>query len=115
VTKAIVHASHHPVILAGGLTPDNVAMAIRTARPAGVDAHTGLEGPYGEKDPERVQQFVEEARATFREVGITPGGGTSPKNTCVQLIGVREVLLQGTSPQSACLPPFTRVGGHEMA
>ena len=55
-----------PVILAGGLTPENVRAAIIKVRPAGVDAHTGLEGPDGRKDPALVAKFVSEARKAFR-------------------------------------------------
>ncbi|WP_235174744.1 phosphoribosylanthranilate isomerase [Tomitella biformata] len=52
-----------PVILAGGLTPENVAEAIAVVRPAGVDANSGLEDVRGDKDAGRVREFVERARA----------------------------------------------------
>lgn len=51
-----------PVILAGGLTPENVAAAIAAVRPAGVDANSGLEDARGDKDPGRVRDFVAAAR-----------------------------------------------------
>ena len=54
-----------PVILAGGLHPGNVARAIREVRPAGVDAHTGVEGRDGRKDPALVREFVLRAREAF--------------------------------------------------
>jgi phosphoribosylanthranilate isomerase len=44
VSAELVKRSPKPLMLAGGLTPDNVAAAIRHVRPAAVDAHTGLEG-----------------------------------------------------------------------
>lgn len=47
-----------PVILAGGLTPENVAAAIAAVAPAGVDANSGLEDARGDKDPGRVRAFV---------------------------------------------------------
>ena len=57
--------SPKPVILAGGLTPENVADAIRTVRPAGVDAHTGLEDETGRKDKEKVAAFINNAMKEF--------------------------------------------------
>ncbi|WP_448384371.1 phosphoribosylanthranilate isomerase [Desulfosoma sp.] len=65
VSRRIVAMSSKPVILAGGLTPENAAEAVRKVRPFGVDAHTGLEGPSGRKDPRKVAAFVRRARAAF--------------------------------------------------
>jgi phosphoribosylanthranilate isomerase len=66
LSRDLVTRSARPVILAGGLTPDNVRSAILAVAPAGVDAHTGVEGPDGRKDALRVRRFVAEARAGFR-------------------------------------------------
>lgn len=60
-----------PLMLAGGLHADNVARAIATVGPAGVDAHTGLEDEEGAKDPKRVRAFVQAARAAFRTLEET--------------------------------------------
>jgi len=57
-----------PVILAGGLRPDNVAAAIEAARPAAVDAASGVESRPGRKDPQSVRDFVRNARAAFASV-----------------------------------------------
>jgi phosphoribosylanthranilate isomerase len=65
VSRALASAVPRPLILAGGLGPGNVRDAILAVRPAGVDCHTGVEGPDGRKDPDRVRAFVAAARAGF--------------------------------------------------
>lgn len=50
------------VVLAGGLTPDNVAEAVRRVRPWAVDTCSGTEARPGVKDPEKVRRFVERAK-----------------------------------------------------
>jgi len=58
-----------PFVLAGGLTPDNVATAIQRLRPAGVDTASGVERSPGRKDAALVAQFVRAARMAFSAVG----------------------------------------------
>lgn len=54
----------YPVVLAGGLTPDNVSEAIRKLRPIGVDVASGTETD-GVKDPVKLRAFVANARSAF--------------------------------------------------
>jgi len=68
VSRRLVELSDRPVILAGGLTPENVKRAILEVRPAGVDSHTGVENSTGRKSREKVQKFLSEAYEAFQLV-----------------------------------------------
>ncbi|MFZ0214620.1 MAG: phosphoribosylanthranilate isomerase [Candidatus Dormiibacterota bacterium] len=64
-------ARRRRVILAGGLTPGNVAGAVRALRPYGVDVSSGVEaGRPGHKDPQRVRDFVDAVRSVDATVPL---------------------------------------------
>jgi len=67
-SQAVGIARSRRVVLAGGLTPDNVASAIRAVRPFGVDVSSGVEAAPGVKDLEKVARFVTNAKLAFEEL-----------------------------------------------
>ncbi|MFT5239590.1 MAG: phosphoribosylanthranilate isomerase [Candidatus Promineifilaceae bacterium] len=70
-TAAAQLASQRSVMLAGGLTPDNVGDAIRTVLPFGVDVASGTETHPGHKDRQKMKQFIAHARRVASEVTQT--------------------------------------------
>jgi len=68
ISRDIVREVSRPVILAGGLNPENVADAIRIVTPFGVDANTGLKASNGFKDCTKVATLVSRAKLEFFKV-----------------------------------------------
>ncbi len=69
ISREIVLSTNIPVMLAGGLTPENISEAISFVQPWGVDSHTGLEDFYGRKNQLKMLSFVRNAKAAFAEAG----------------------------------------------
>lgn len=73
-TRAAVAGLDVPVVLAGGLTPENVSAAVETVAPYGVDTASGVERAGGQKDHDAVRAFVANARRAGtrdREAGVS--------------------------------------------
>lgn len=62
ISRRIVEAVQKPVILAGGLNPDNIEEAVALVRPAGIDANSGLENEDGSKNFNKIRAFAAAGR-----------------------------------------------------
>jgi len=66
-----------PIILSGGLSPDNVAAAIAATEPFAVDVASGTESAPGVKDPAKLQAFCDAVRTTDAEASADPAAASA--------------------------------------
>lgn len=66
------------IILAGGLTPENVGAAMRSVRPYAVDVASGVESKPGRKDHTRLKEFIDEVRRTEQQLEAPQSGQFAP-------------------------------------
>lgn len=78
---ARAHRGSVPVVLSGGLTPDNVASAIAAVRPFAVDVASGVERRPGVKDPEKLQAFAAAVRAAGPKRTPEPASASAAVST----------------------------------
>jgi phosphoribosylanthranilate isomerase len=72
---ARLHPSHPPLILSGGLTPDNVGEGIAAVHPCAVDTASGTEAAPGRKDPEKLTAFFRAVEATGHVAVVREAAG----------------------------------------
>jgi phosphoribosylanthranilate isomerase len=62
-----------PIFLAGGIDPDNIADAIHTVKPDGIDLCSGVESQRGKRDPEKVKLLLQRFREAVEQAVESSG------------------------------------------
>ncbi|CAO0832275.1 N-(5'-phosphoribosyl)anthranilate isomerase [Streptomyces microflavus] len=108
VSAELVRISPKPLMMAGGLTPENVGAAIEAVRPAAVDSHTGLEDPTTRrKDRQKVRTFVQEARAAFARVAAEDGIHLLPQTN--RLRALHSIVRDHQAKREDFVPAANRI------
>lgn len=91
------HRAAAPVIVSGGLTPENVGQAIEATRPLAVDVASGVEARPGQKDPVKLEAFF----AAVAEGSVTASGSGPPRPS---LLVSSETVPGAEAASTAALP-----------
>lgn len=96
ISRAIRDVARIPMILAGGLTPENVEKAIAITRPAAVDVHTGIENPDGTRSFSKIHAFTKKALQALSRWSIAEPGNQPSADRNMTLRGEARVTPGGS-------------------